>query len=141
VASVFLDTSFLFAAFYPKDALHERALAASESVLLAGARLVTTQGVLVEFLTLARKLGPTMRIAAAEYVDALRFNDEILVQVDTAEIFEQSLELYRSRSDKTYSMVDCMAMVVCHKLNIHEVLTFDKDFVQEGFVALLRADA
>jgi predicted nucleic acid-binding protein len=53
-------------------------------------------------------------------------------------LFDRSLDLYARRPDKSYSMVDCISMVVCRDLEIADVLTDDRDFEQEGFVALLR---
>jgi predicted nucleic acid-binding protein len=35
-------------------------------------------------------------------------------------------------------MVDCISMVVCRDQDITDVLTTDRDFEREGFVALLR---
>jgi predicted nucleic acid-binding protein len=35
-------------------------------------------------------------------------------------------------------MTDCMSMVVCRERGISGVLTYDHDFEQEGFVAMLR---
>ncbi len=37
-------------------------------------------------------------------------------------------------------MTDCMSMVVCTERGITDVLTYDHDFVQEGFRALMRGD-
>ncbi len=35
-------------------------------------------------------------------------------------------------------MTDCISMVVCRERGITDVLTYDRDFEQEGFVAMLR---
>lgn len=48
------------------------------------------------------------------------------------------MELYQRRGDKSYSMTDCISMVICRARGITDVLTHDEDFVREGFVALLR---
>jgi len=45
--------------------------------------------------------------------------------------------LYESRSDKAYSLTDCMAMNVMRKRGIIDVLTHDTHFTQEGFHILL----
>jgi predicted nucleic acid-binding protein len=47
------------------------------------------------------------------------------------------LELYESHMDKTYSMTDCISMVVCRRRRIRQVLTADRDFERGGFEILL----
>ncbi len=47
------------------------------------------------------------------------------------------LEFYEARSDKNYSMVDCMSMRVMRDQDLRDVLTHDQHFEQEGFTALL----
>jgi predicted nucleic acid-binding protein len=39
--------------------------------------------------------------------------------------------------DKGYSLTDRMSMVVCRQLDIPEVLTHDRHFLQDGFTILL----
>jgi len=41
--------------------------------------------------------------------------------------------LYAARSDKAYSLVDCVAMQVMRREGLTEALTNDHHFVQEGF--------
>lgn len=54
----------------------------------------------------------------------------------TLELRKQGFVLYAQRSDKAYSLTDCISMVVMKQLNISEVLTHDKHFTQEGFTIL-----
>ena len=48
------------------------------------------------------------------------------------------LEFYVARSDKSYSMVDCMSMQVMRNRDLNDVLTHDHHFEQEGFNTLLQ---
>jgi predicted nucleic acid-binding protein len=91
--------------------------------------------VLVEFLASFSKR-TQLREAAVEYVELVRRVMEV-VPSSTA-LFLAGLDLYRRRPDKTYSMVDCMSMVLCRQRAIDDVLTADRDFEQEGFTLLLR---
>ena len=52
--------------------------------------------------------------------------------------FRASLDLYRARPDKRYSLVDCISMQTTHEEGLAEVLTNDRHFEQEGFRALFR---
>ena len=49
--------------------------------------------------------------------------------------FLAGLDLYSQRPDKGYSLTDCISM---RAAGISDVLTNDKHFEQEGFLALFR---
>jgi len=52
---------------------------------------------------------------------------------------EEAWELFRNRdSTLNWNFTDCTSFVVMWRLQIQEALTFDHDFEQAGFVALLR---
>jgi predicted nucleic acid-binding protein len=69
-------------------------------------------------------------------VDALPGQGVEVVRQSTR-LFEAAFSLYKERMDKSYSMVDCISMVVCKTQRITDVLTADHDFEQEGFTILL----
>jgi predicted nucleic acid-binding protein len=48
-----------------------------------------------------------------------------------------ALRAYESRSDRAYSLTDCIAMNAMRKRGITDVLTHDTHFTQEGFHILL----
>jgi uncharacterized protein len=54
------------------------------------------------------------------------------------ESFVSGLELYETRPDKGYSLVDCISMQTMRKEGITDALTNDRHFEQEGFRALFR---
>jgi predicted nucleic acid-binding protein len=58
-----------------------------------------------------------------------------VVSVDRA-LFTRALDLYERRSDKEYSLVDCISMVLIKDSGITYVLTNDHHFRQEGFTVL-----
>lgn len=136
---LFVDTSFHVAVFNDTNDLHVRAVRLSDELTRDSTiRFVTTEEVLVEFLTFVRRAGPQARLGAAAYVDALRHKPGVTIVPHTRQLFDAGLDLYRSRADKSYSMTDCMSMVICGERAITGVLTHDRDFEQEGFVAMLR---
>ena len=99
---------------------------------------MTTDSVLVEFLTFLSAGGNHVRRAARRYVDAVHAHPSFIVIPQSPPLFSAALDLYSKRPDKTYSMVDCISMVVCEERGITDVLTYDHDFEQEGLRALLR---
>jgi predicted nucleic acid-binding protein len=138
VASIFVDTGYHVALIDSRDQLHEVAKARGEALRLSRAAFVTTESVLVEFLTYFSGGGDRIRLAAVEYVEDLRSAPEFTILAHDSALFHAGLGLYRARADKSYSMTDCMSMVVCRERDIVDVLTYDHDFEQEGFVAMLR---
>ena len=134
----FVDSNFLLAAFNPDDELHEMAMALSRHLKSTGAVYVTTELVLVEFLALVRRMGGRIRVKATDYVREIQNDPDITIVEHSRATFQRALDLYAARTDKAYSLTDCVSMVICRDLEITDVLTRDKDFAQEGFRALLR---
>lgn len=57
------------------------------------------------------------------------------IQVEET-LFSEGWELFQSRSDKSYSLTDCISFVTMKRLGISTALTFDAHFVQAGFSKL-----
>jgi predicted nucleic acid-binding protein len=70
------------------------------------------------------------------FVERLLSSPTIIIP-QTPALFEEAFDLYRCRPDKTYSMVDCIGIIVCRQQAITDVLTADRDFAQEGLTVLL----
>jgi predicted nucleic acid-binding protein len=51
----------------------------------------------------------------------------------TPELRQLGFDLYGQRSDKGYSLTDCISMAIMRQMGIADVLTHDKHFTQEGF--------
>jgi predicted nucleic acid-binding protein len=140
VPAVFVDTSYLIAVNNDEDEFHARAVGVGERVTAsADTRLTLTVMILEEFLTHFARSHAQMKERAVDFVRRLLVTLQV-IDVDRA-LLEQGVDLYASRLDKAYSMVDCISMVVCRHLGITDVLTTDQDFEREGFVPLLRSGA
>jgi predicted nucleic acid-binding protein len=50
---------------------------------------------------------------------------------------EQAVELYRKSIDKSWSLTDCLSIVVMREEKLIDALTADHHFMQAGFRALL----
>jgi predicted nucleic acid-binding protein len=62
----------------------------------------------------------------------------VTVYRQSRESFLAGLRLYEQRSDKAYSLVDCISMTTMRRHGISEVLTNDHHFTQEGFKVVLK---
>jgi predicted nucleic acid-binding protein len=79
-----------------------------------------------------------MRSAAAATAIALRSDSSVTVVPQTRQAFTASLDLYRERSDKGWSLTDCASFLTIRELGITAALTSDKHIEQAGCIALLR---
>jgi predicted nucleic acid-binding protein len=139
VRYIFADTSFFIALLHPRDGLHTTARELYETLDREGrVRLVTSEPVLVEVLTRLAKYGPEVRRTAIKFADDVPADRRFVLVPQTSGLFRAGLDLLRRRPDKTYSMTDCMSMVICGEREIIDVLTADHDFEQERFNILLR---
>ena len=129
----FIDSQFVVARINNKDEHHERAVQLARQY--DGKELVTTDAILLE---VGNALARQHRLEAIAVIDNFQTSPEIeIVRLDP-EIFEQAFDLFKSHSDKTWGLVDCVSFVVMRQHEISDVLTYDQHFVQAGFSALLR---
>ena len=55
----------------------------------------------------------------------------------SAEFSTDAIRLFAARSDKDWSLTDCLSFVVMERKRIREALTADNHFEQAGFQAIL----
>lgn len=132
---VFGDTSFFFALVAKRDPAHRPAVAAYEKLLRARTRVVTTDYVVDETLTLtkARIDAPT----SLSLLDRMERSDSIEIELLTSDKFLASKQYFRKHSDHGYSFTDCTSFVVMRELEIDVALTTDRHFKEAGFEVLL----
>jgi uncharacterized protein len=135
VRKVFADTHYWIALTDPADPWHLHARAAKER--LGPLPLVTTDEVLVEFLSAYCARGWHYREMACQLIHCLRREPNVTVVEQSRTSFDGGLILYYARHDKAYSLVDCISMNTMHQMEIADVLTHDRHFAQEGFRVLL----
>jgi predicted nucleic acid-binding protein len=135
---VFADSNYWIAVVKPKDQWSETADRARKNV--GDAILVTTDEVLIEFLTALSRGGPSLRRVAAKMVRAILGDANVRVIQQTREGFLKGVTRYEGREDKEYSLTDCISMNVMESHAVTEVLTNDHHFEQEGFAVLIKKD-
>jgi predicted nucleic acid-binding protein len=99
---------------------------------------VTTDEVLAEYLTFFSRAQEFKRRKAGMTVQAVLDNPAVRVIPQSRESFLQGLDLYLSRADKSYSMIDCISMTTMRREGLTDVLTNDQHFAKEGFRATFR---
>jgi predicted nucleic acid-binding protein len=122
VKAVFADTFYWIALSDPSDARYGDALAVEST--LVGAKILTTEEVLSEFLTFFAA-DPRWRARASRAVGALFQAPGVHIFRQSHESFLYGLDLYASRLDKGYSLTDCISMQTMRREGLTDVLTND----------------
>ncbi len=128
----FADTSYFIGLLNPRDQLHEQALALSRNL---DSKILTTRWVLLE-LANAMSSPPDREV----FINFLRkvINTGIIEIVPANEDwFTIGLDFYRRRSDKEWSLTDCISFVVMQEHGLTKAMTADHHFAQAGFRVLL----
>ncbi len=128
---IFVDTSFVLALINERDQYHNQAEALSHK--FDSSPLVTTNAVLLE---IGNAMAQDFREEAVAVINLLRSSTRVEVVGLDERLFDKGLEVYERYGDKTWGLVDCISFVVMQESGIAEVLTFDGDFTQAGFVVV-----
>jgi predicted nucleic acid-binding protein len=129
----FVDTSYLGALFMVHDEWHAAAVRWSTRVTTP---LLTSDYILLEIADgLARV---AWRGTADRIINSLKANPAVTIVAQSDALFEQGLQLYRSRQDKNWSLTDCLSFTIMKNYGCSSALTSDEHFTQAGFRALLR---
>lgn len=131
---VFGDTSYFIALVVPNDALHARAVARASNPM----KVVTTAWVMAELATYLSH--PSNRPLFGAILDAVRNEPTFEFIPATPDLFDAGVDLFRSRADKGWSLVDCISFVIMQRERLTEALTGDHHFTQAGLTALLLDD-
>ena len=134
MADVFVDTSFVIALVNKNDQNHSLALDLAS--LLTGHGLVTTDAILLE---IGNALSRNFKRQSVEIIEEFLSSDDVQVIHLHPPLFRRAFDLYKSRSDKVWGLIDCVSFVVMRELGITDALSADKHFEQAGFNILIRA--
>ena len=135
---VFADTLYWITSIAPDDPWKRPSQQARAA--LGKIRLVTTDEVLVEFLTSFAGRGAFLRRKACVTVQTLQQDETVVILPQTHFSFLKGFALYESRDDEQYSLTDCISMNVMREEGIRDILTNDHHFTQEGFNILIHKE-
>jgi uncharacterized protein len=130
---IFIDSSFLIAAFIKRDKNHAAAHALYQQV--AGRRIVTTNHVRGETWTWMRSR--SRHDIAVAFLDNIESSGSHTEVVRVSEALEsEALRWLRRHDEREYSFVDATSFAYMRTKGIEEALAFDGDFVAAGFTEL-----
>jgi len=130
---ILADSGYYVALLLQSDQAHGRAMEVTQQL---ESPIITTAWILTEVANTFS--APRFRSAFVSLSDDLQANPNVRVIAAEQKLFEQGIELYRNRPDKSWSLTDCVSFVVMQYEGITEALTGDHHFEQAGFKALLR---
>ena len=134
---VFIDSFFLIALIHPRDDYHQEALVLQNQ--LSKTKMITTESVLFEVFAMFSRSSPEIRSKVVQVVERIIEDVNIEVVHQTRSDFMLAINMYGNRLDKSYSLTDCLSMILMRRQGIKEVLTHDHHFEQEGFKILMKS--
>ena len=128
----FADSSYYLAILIPEDVNHE---AAQQVARQLRQPVVTSEFVIIEvgnFLS-----APKSRGKFAQFLASIQRDPDMEIVALSSDLLRRGCELYAARSDKAWSITDCISFVVMKDHGLTDALTADHHFEQAGFVTLL----
>jgi len=129
---IFVDSGAWIALLDQRDQFHERALRFQRELARGThGRLVTTDYVLDEAVTYLRLHagGDAIR----EFRRLLAESESIQIVWTSSDRFWEAWQRLERRTDKRWSLTDCLSFVTMESLGIAKAFGFDSDFGQAGF--------
>lgn len=123
---IFADTFYWAALLNPRDEWHQLVIDFNKT--LDSVVFVTTDEVLTKFLNFFSAYNFRMRQGAFQRVLDILSNDSVQVLRQSHDTFLTGIEFYGQRSDKGYSLTDCISMRTMQQQGLTEVLTHDRHF-------------
>lgn len=130
----FADSSYFYALMMPQAEYHEAAVQFARE---PSPSVVTTDYVLIEVANSLRL--PRTRALFGLLIRGLSTTPEVEIVACSHELTLRGVQFYLDRSDKEWSLTDCVPFLIMQERGITEALTSDHHFEQAGFVALLRS--
>ncbi len=129
----FADTSYFLAILIPQDVNHVSAIRwagrhhtpiiTSEYIALEVGNFLSPRGTRHLFRCFMQILSSASRVSVIQASSLL---------------LDRGAELYQARSDKAWSLTDCISFIIMRDHDLNDALTADHDFEQAGFNALLK---
>jgi len=135
---VFIDAQGWVALKNERDRHFAKAHRIIQLLVTLRAQFITTNFVLDEAYTVLRR--EAGHHIAIELGEEIRASKTLRVVHIGKNLQEEAWELFKNRNSKLgWSFTDCTSFVVMQRLRIKKALTFDHEFEQAGFIALLRS--
>lgn len=134
--TVFVDTAALIALGDKGDLFHSQAMQVRNDLRRSQINFITTNAVILE---LASYFSQSHRKALAiELIETLYSSKKWKCITVDEDLMNKGFDRYKQISDKNWSLVDCVCMIVAKDQGITDIFTTDHHFEQAGFRILLK---
>jgi uncharacterized protein len=130
--TVFADTSFYIALLNHRDEHHQKACQFAAEY---DGNFITSAWIIQELADYLCDV-PNRTLFLSLYED-LRNDPRVVIVPLATELFDQGIALYSARSDKNWSLTDCISFIIMGQQHLSEAAATDHHFIQAGLVALL----
>lgn len=130
---VFADAFYFVARLNRRDQHHARVVAFSRDFR---SHILTTDWVLMEVADALAKSESRSRMR--DFILHLRQASGCEVVPASRETLDRAVDLYHQRSDKEWTLTDCVSFVVMRERGLNQALTEDHHFEQAGFSILFK---
>ena len=135
MSKVFIDTAAWLALINKDDRFHQKAKDVRDRLIAEKREFITTSQVTIEVANSLSK--PRFRQAAVKLIESINQSPDIRIIYITRRPYDKAWDVYKSRSDKEWSLTDCLSFIVMGEEGVKEAFTTDQHFEQAGFVKLL----
>lgn len=133
--NVFVDTAGFLALWDASDEHHARAIRLQTELARRKRKLVTTDYVVDETVTLL--LARHSHGAASDFLRTVQSTEWLQLQWIDSDRFHTAADLFIRHDDKAYSFTDCVSFTIMRELGIQDSFTTDHHFRQAGFNPML----
>jgi predicted nucleic acid-binding protein len=132
---VFVDTAAWIALLNVDDIWHQQAKQTRLELVEQNYIFITTEFILLEVGDAL--CSQSLRQNTANFLQNIYPLKSTKIVTLSQDLLQSGLSLYEQRSDKDWSLTDCISFVVMQREQIQEAFTSDKHFEQAGFIRLL----
>jgi predicted nucleic acid-binding protein len=130
--AVFADASFYIAWMNPRDEFHTEADRLAENYF---GEIFTSEYVLIEVGNWLSRA--TDKSFFVQLLDYLKEDPQTRIIPASPELFREGFWLFSQRTDKDWSMTDCISFYLMKEKGIQEAFSSDHHFEQAGYRILL----
>jgi len=132
-SKIFIGTVYPLALANGNDEYQREAVSLSHKY--ENSSFIITDTVLLE---IGNALARNFKKQAIQIIENFRSSVNVEIVHLNSDLFNRAFQYFKTRLDKTWTLVDCISFEVMKEKGITDVLTVDRHFEQAGFNRLMK---